>query len=232
MRTTVRTSAISFATFILAAGALAPLSAHAQPIPSYAQGPAQQQTRQGQETITGTVSLVQGEYVEINDDRGYVDRVDFTTDTVFRPGRVTLRPGMHVRITGYNQGQIFDAYEIAVGGGAPSYGGGSPSYGYNPQPAAPVPQAAPLPEEAPVPQPDVAQAPEQPLPPYATPVYPQQQPVYSQPVYSQPAYAQPVYVPYAVPYPVYAYPAPPPYAYYPRFRRGGYVRFGVGFRIR
>lgn len=223
MPTTVRTSAISFAALLFAAGTFAPQSAFAQPIPSYAQGPAQPQAREGQETISGTVSLVQGEYVEINDDRGYVDRVDFTTDTVFHPARATLRPGMRVRVTGYNQGQIFDAYDIALDNAAPSYGGGSPSYGYNPQPAAPVPDMG-------VPPQAVAQAPMQPpaqaLPPYATPVYPQQQ------IYAQPAYAPaPVYVPYAVPYPVYAYPIPA-YAYYPRFRPGGFVRVGVGFRIR
>ena len=222
MRSTVRISAISFAALLLAGGAFAPQSAFAQPIPSYAQGPAQPQAREGQETITGTVSLVQGEYVEINDDRGYVDRVDFTTDTVFHPARATLRPGMHVRITGYNQGQIFDAYEIAFEDAAPAYGGGSPSYGYNPQPAAPVPDSA-------VPPQAVAQAPAQTLPPYATPVYPQQQGYPQQPGYAQPVYA-PVYVPYAVPYPVYAYP--PPYAYYPRFGPRAYVRFGVGVRIR
>jgi hypothetical protein len=224
----VRPLAFSLAA-LLCVGALLPQTAGAQPVPSYAQRSNDVEPHNGQETISGTVSLVQGEYVEINDDRGYVDRVDFTTETLMRPSGLRLRKGMRVSITGYNQGQIFDAYEIAAAGAAPpAYSGNAPSYGYDGQAPAPVPmtaQAPPPPEPAQAyppsypPSYQTAYPPQQALPPYATPVpgapygYP------PQPQYAVPVYAQPVYVPY----PVYA---PPPYAYYPRW----YVRFGARFR--
>lgn len=227
MGMSARPLAISLAT-LLGAGALLPQIASAQPVPSYAQRSNDVEPREGQETITGTVSLVQGEYVEIQDDRGYIDRVDFTTETAMRPSGLRLRKGMRVTITGYNQGQIFDAYEIAATSAAPSYGGNAPSYGYDGQAPAPVPmtaQAPPPPEPAPAypqyppqqyPQYPQQQYPQQVLPPYATPY--NGPPVYAQPAYGPPP--QPVYVPY----PVYAYP--PPYAYYPRWG----VRFGVRIR--
>src|SRR5579875_3151433 len=104
-----------FLAALLGIGALLPQAAAAQPIPSYAQRSNGVQPRDGEETITGTISKVEGEYLEINDDRGYVDRVDFTTETSMRPSGTALRPGMRVTITGYNQGQIFDAYEIDAG---------------------------------------------------------------------------------------------------------------------
>ena len=227
----MRALAISLAA-LLGIGALLTQVASAQPVPSYAQRSSDTQPREGQETITGTVSLVQGEYLEIQDDRGYIDRVDFTTETLMRPSGLQLRKGMRVTVTGYNQGQIFDAYEIAAANAAPSYGGSTPSYGYDGQAPGPVPmtaQAPPPPEPAPAyPQQPMYQQPpaypqqqvypQQALPPYARPYY--GPPVYAQPVYAPPA--QPVYVPYPVP--VYAYP--PPYAYYPRWG----VRFGVRIR--
>src|SRR5579875_3727167 len=217
MRTSARLSALTFAAVFAGGAATIPHQASAQPVPSYAQGAPAPQAREGQETISGTISLVQGEYLEITDDRGYTDRVDFTTDTVMRPSGIALRRGMRVRVTGYNQGQIFDAYEIDSAN-APAYGGNSsPTYGYNPQPAAPVPEGPPPQAVAQAPLPPAA-AP-QALPPYATPLPPQ-------PYGPQPVYA-PVYAPVYVPYPVYAYPVPPPayYSRYPRF----YVRLGVRF---
>ncbi|GEM_PF-2419433 len=213
-----------FLAALLGIGALLPQAAAAQPIPSYAQRSNGVQPRDGEETITGTISKVEGEYLEINDDRGYVDRVDFTTETSMRPSGTALRPGMRVTITGYNQGQIFDAYEIDAGSAAPSYGGNTPSYGYDPQAPAPVPMTAQAPPPPPEPAPAYPQ--QQVLPPYATPVGPQAAPYGygAPPVYAQPVYAapQPVYVMYPVP--VYAYP--PPYAVYPRWG----VRFGVRIR--
>jgi hypothetical protein len=216
-----------FLAALLGAGALLAQGAAAQPIPSYAQRSNDVGPRDGEETLTGTILKVQGEYLEIDDDRGYVDRVDFTTETSMRPSGVALRPGMRVTITGYNQGQIFDAYEIDAGNAAPSYGANTPSYGYDPQAPAPVPMTAPPPPPDTAPEPAPAYPQQQVLPPYATPVGPQAAPygygappVYAQPVYAAPP--QPVYVPYPVP--VYAYP--PPYAVYPRWG----VRFG--FRIR
>jgi hypothetical protein len=221
MGNSARPLAFSLAALLGVALLLQP--AAAQPVPSYAQRSNDVQPREGQETITGTVSLVQGEYVEIQDDRGYVDRVDFTTETAMRPSGLRLRKGMRVTITGYNQGQIFDAYEIAAANEAPTYGGNAPSYGYDGQAPAPVPMTAQAPP--PPPEPASAYPQQQALPPYATPVGQQAAPYYgAQPVYAQPVYApppQPVYVPYPVP--VYA---APPYAYYPRW----YVRFGVRFR--
>lgn len=224
----MRNLALALAASLFTGAALPQAAAAQQSLPSYAQ-PAQpavsggsSQARESQETISGRVSLVQGEYLEVNDDRGFVDRVDFTTDTVFRPNGAKLSPGMHVSIRGYNEGQIFDAYEIDAADAAPAYGGNSaPSYGYNGQASAPEPMVAQAPP--PPPAPDSAPM-QQPLPPYATPLSSQSQ-VYGQGPYA-PVYAQPVYVPYAVPYPVYAYPVPPPYAYYPRF----YMRFGVRVR--
>ena len=217
---TMRLLAISFAV-LLGAGALLTQVASAQPVPSYAQRGSDTQPREGQETITGTVSLVQGEYVEIQDDRGYIDRIDFTTETLMRPSGLRLHKGMRVTVTGYNQGQIFDAYEIAAANAAPTYGGSTPSYGYDGQAPAPIPmtaQAPPPPEEPAYPQPVYPQQPAY----QQQPMYPQQQalPPYARPYNGPPVYAQPVYVPV----PVYAYP--PPYAYYPRWG----VRFGVRIR--
>ncbi|MGH7660608.1 MAG: hypothetical protein ACRENA_06800, partial [Vulcanimicrobiaceae bacterium] len=114
-----RPLAISFGA-LLSVGALLPQAAAAQPVPSYAQRSNDVQPREGQETITGTISLVKGEYLEITDDRGYIDRVDFTTETHMRPSGLRLHQGMRVTIAGYNQGQIFDAYEIATADAAPT----------------------------------------------------------------------------------------------------------------
>ena len=218
---------VKVAAFLTALGIALPVAASAQPVPSYGQRSAAQQTHEGQETISGQVTLVQGEYVEINDDRGFVDRIDFTNETLIHPAGTKLKPGMHVRITGYNEGQIFDAYTIEASGTPASVGSAPPSYGYNGQAPGPVPAQAP---------PQVAQEPPQQYPPYPAqqqyPAYPAPQqypsqtalPPYATPLPpgygAQPVYAQPVYVPY----PVYGYP--PPYAYYPRW----YVRFGVRIR--
>lgn len=229
MRGTVRSLAISLAVLLAAAAAMAPQTALAQPIPSYAQAPSGNvQAHSGQETISGRVSLVQGEYMEISDDRGFTDRVDFTTDTVMRPAGVSLRAGIRVRVVGYNEGQIFDAYEIDAGNG----GNSAPTYGYNPQPPTAYNPPPPAPDYGSQPSDGYNAQPAMPVPAMpsqvadAPPAQMQQLPPYATPIAAQPVYAQPVYVPYAVPYPVYAYPAPPPYAFYPRF----YVRFGGRFR--
>ncbi len=124
------------ATAAALAAVLVPATAFAQPpaappgAPSYAQ-------RTGEETIRGSIASIEGKHnIQVQDDRGFLDRVEFRQGTVINPTGVELAPGMRVTILGYNNGRTFAANEIdALYTG---YGGPYAAYG----PPYPVPYAA------------------------------------------------------------------------------------------
>lgn len=75
--------------------------------PSYARPSTEQ-------TIRGRIRSIDGKYrIEIVDDRTrLIDEVELHQGTIINPTGITLEPGMHVRITGYNAGPVFEANEI------------------------------------------------------------------------------------------------------------------------
>lgn len=94
---------------------LAPLSARAQQAPAPGAPPsyARRSAVNGEETIKGKISAIDGKYrLEVRDDRGFIDRVEMHQGTVIWPTGLTLEPGMTVTIFGYNRGSVFGANEI------------------------------------------------------------------------------------------------------------------------
>jgi hypothetical protein len=82
------------------------VNAHAQGIPSYAQG-------NGDQQIRGRIVAFNGSYnLTIRDDQGYIDHVQLHEGTIINPTGLTLAPGMVVSILGYNAGPYFAANEI------------------------------------------------------------------------------------------------------------------------
>jgi uncharacterized membrane protein YgcG len=119
----------AFAAFAL----VAPLTALAQDMPSYAQ-PYNQAN--GDQQIRGRVTAFNGAYsLQVRDDRGFIDNVQLHQGTVINPTGLTLAPGMIVSILGYNAGPFFAANEIDTPylyyGGVPYYGG-HPWFYYGP----------------------------------------------------------------------------------------------------
>ena len=105
----------------------APLAAGAQEVPSYAASDAQDQQ------IRGRVENFDGGYnLQVRDDQGYVDNVEFHDGTIINPTGLTIAPGMVVSILGYNAGSYFAANEVdtpyAFDAGVPYYGGHPWSY--------------------------------------------------------------------------------------------------------
>lgn len=82
------------------------------------------------ETIRGRITLVRGSYIEVQDDRGYIDRVQLHQGTVINPTGLTLASGMKVTITGRPSGSVFDADVIDTP--YRSYGYGPYYYPYPP----------------------------------------------------------------------------------------------------
>jgi hypothetical protein len=81
--------------------------AAAQTAPTFA-------TPLGNERLDGVVvRFAQGTYeLGLRDDNGFVDNVRLHDKTIIFPIGLTLRPGMRVRIVGFNQGNAFTANEI------------------------------------------------------------------------------------------------------------------------
>jgi hypothetical protein len=85
----------------------------AQTAPSFAQAPSFGQAL-GNETLDGiVVRFVPGSYeLGLRDDQGYLDAVRLHEKTIMFPIGLRLRPGMRVRILGFNGGNAFTANEI------------------------------------------------------------------------------------------------------------------------
>jgi len=101
---------------------LAPITASAQAVPSYAQ------PVQPDQQIRGRIASFDGRYsLTVNDDRGFVDSVQLHDGTIILPTGLTLEPGMVVSILGYNAGGYFAANEVDTPytnyAGVPYYGG-------------------------------------------------------------------------------------------------------------
>jgi hypothetical protein len=81
--------------------------ATAQTVPTFA-------SPLGNERLDGVVvRFAQGTYdLGLRDDNGFVDNVRLHDKTIIFPVGLTLRPGMRVRIVGFNQGTAFTANEI------------------------------------------------------------------------------------------------------------------------
>ena len=101
---TIKTLAL--AAFAGTIGFLSSAPVGAQTLPSYANA-------NGDETITGTVSAINGQYnISVNDVRGFVDNVSLHQGTIINPTGLTLAPGERVTIMGHPQGGSFVANEI------------------------------------------------------------------------------------------------------------------------
>jgi hypothetical protein len=77
--------------------------------------------------------------LQLNDDRGFVDNVQFGQNTVVRPRNAQLQPGTVVTIVGVANGPVFAADSVDVGG--PAVAGPVPPM----QPQPPAPPAGPPP---------------------------------------------------------------------------------------
>jgi hypothetical protein len=104
---------------------LAPLTAGAQDVPTYAQ-PAAPASADIQ--IRGRIASFDGMYaLAVRDEKGYVDNIQLHPGTIINPTGLTLEPGMIVSILGYNAGGYIDANEIdtpyTYDAGVPWYGG-------------------------------------------------------------------------------------------------------------
>jgi hypothetical protein len=87
----------------IAAALISPAIASAQDV-SYAGG---------NEQIQGTIASIDGSWnIEVNDSNGYTDDVALHQGTIINPTGLTLEPGMNVSISGYGDGDSFDAMEI------------------------------------------------------------------------------------------------------------------------
>lgn len=116
--------AAAIAAFTLAGiGFSAPISAQAQPLPSYAE---QAPAREGQ--IRGRITSFNGRFdLTVRDERGFIDNVRLHRGTIIYPTGITLAPGMVVSILGYNEGSYFGANEVDTpyrfSGGVPYFSG-------------------------------------------------------------------------------------------------------------
>jgi len=105
---------------VAAIGLLAPISAAAQDMPSYAQSAPQDQQ------VRGRIASFDGAYdLTVRDDNGYIDNVRLHQGTIINPTGLTLAPGMVVSILGYNAGPFFAANEVDT---PYTYYGGVPYY--------------------------------------------------------------------------------------------------------
>lgn len=86
----------------------------AQTVPSFAQTAPSFGQALGNETLDGVVvRFVPGSYeLGLRDDHGYLDNVRLHDKTIVFPIGLRLRPGMRVRILGFNGGNAFTANEI------------------------------------------------------------------------------------------------------------------------
>lgn len=132
-----------FLTFLFALGAATlPLAANAQQ-PAGAPPSYSRPARANQDdTIRGRVLAYDGTYdLQVNDDRGYIDRVQLHKGTIINPTGLHLAPGMSVEIHGVNRGSVFAANEIDTP--YTSYGNVYDPYAYPyaayPYPAYPYP---------------------------------------------------------------------------------------------
>lgn len=128
--------------------ALSPGMAVAQgPMPPYAHAP----SPQAAETIRGRIASINGSNLEVNDERGFVDRVRLEQGTVVNPAGLTLQPGMNVTISGYSTGDFFTANVIDApyrpqAANPPAYAYPTyPAYPAYPYPAYPPYVVAPYP---------------------------------------------------------------------------------------
>ena len=88
------------------------LSIAALPLSAFAQS-----RLENAESITGHVAaIVDVDNVDVNDDRGFVDRVRLRQDTAIYPRGSRLEPGMAVTIVGTNRGSFFAADQITLTG--------------------------------------------------------------------------------------------------------------------
>lgn len=86
---------------------LLPVAASAQAYPPYAEGSS------GSETIQGTIASINSTFnMTVDDSRGFADNVELHQGTVINPTGLTLEPGMNVTISGYSDGDQFDAMVI------------------------------------------------------------------------------------------------------------------------
>lgn len=107
-------------------GLIAPLTAQAQPLPSYARP----QMAGTEQTIRGRIRSVEGAYhLTILDERGFVDAVQLHQGTVVHPSGLAFAPGMNVTISGYDGGSVFDAGAIDAPCGC-GYTGAYPAPAY------------------------------------------------------------------------------------------------------
>ena len=91
---------------------LAPATAGAQPLPSYAQAPPSYASGD-EENIHGRIVSFDGRYaLQVRDERGFIDHVQLHQGTIINPTGITLEPGMIVSILGYNAGPYLAANEI------------------------------------------------------------------------------------------------------------------------
>ena len=98
--------ALSAAALAGTLGLLAVSPAAAQSVPSYANPTTD-------ETITGTVAAINGQYnISVRDAHGYLDNVTLHPGTIINPTGLTLAPGLSVSIVGHNAGGTFSANEI------------------------------------------------------------------------------------------------------------------------
>jgi hypothetical protein len=96
---------------VIALAAVFPIRAHAQTVPSYADGAST--TANGEENVHGRVVSFDGAYnMQVRDNRGYVDNVELHQGTIINPTGITLQPGMVVSVLGYNSGSYLAANEI------------------------------------------------------------------------------------------------------------------------
>ncbi|MBD5633790.1 MAG: hypothetical protein IAI49_04850 [Candidatus Eremiobacteraeota bacterium] len=127
---------------LLAAFAITTLGASAQqapyqqspagPPPGGPQGRMPSYATNGEPTLRGTVSSVDGKYqIHVRDANGYIDNVTLHTGTIINPTGFPLRPGERVVIMGQPQGPAFSANEIDLTNVAVApYGYGRYGYGY------------------------------------------------------------------------------------------------------
>jgi hypothetical protein len=103
-------------TLALAGG---PAAAYAQAAPPGAPSYAVPAPPDNRETIHGRVASFDPNSgrLQLNDDRGFVDNVQFGQSTVVRPRDAQLRPGTVVTIVGSAQGSAFAADTVDVAGG-------------------------------------------------------------------------------------------------------------------
>ena len=107
-----------FVTLITLALAGAPAAAFAQAVPPGAPSYAVPAPPDNRETIHGRVASFDPNSgnLQLNDDRGFVDNVQFGQNTVVRPRDAQLRPGTVVTIVGSAQGSAFAADTVDVAG--------------------------------------------------------------------------------------------------------------------